>query len=297
MELSQVRYFLALCETLNFTRAAEKCNVTQPSLTRAIHALEHEFGGPLLHRERNRTHLTDLGNLVRPYLEQVFQQSRAAKERAKSFTTLEAASLDIGIMCTLAPRMMMNLMATFHEENPGVEISLRDANIATLQGHLDSGELDVAIMGFPRGVPDAYHALTLYQERFIIAFAPGHAFEALNAVRAKDLHGHHYLGRINCEYGEYMREIYREQGVELTRPYRSERDDWIMTMAAAGLGFSFIPESCVTMPGLVTRPLTEPDVVRTVSLVTVRGRPHASAVGAFVRAAAREKWDQLMAAA
>jgi len=45
-ELSQVRYFLALCETLNFTRAAEKCNVTQPSLTRAIHALEHEFGGP-----------------------------------------------------------------------------------------------------------------------------------------------------------------------------------------------------------------------------------------------------------
>lgn len=296
MELSQVRYFLTLCDTLNFTRAAEKCNVTQPSLTRAIHALEHEFGGPLLHRERNRTHLTDLGNLVRPYLEQVLRQSLAAKERAKSFTALEEASLDIGIMCTLAPHMMMNLMATFHAENPGVEITLRDANIALLQGQLDAGELDVALMAFPRGTPDGYHALPLYRERFLIAFAPGHPFEALNAVRAKDLDGHHYLGRINCEFGEYMREIYRELGVELTRPYRSERDDWIQTMAAAGLGFSFIPESCVTLPGLVTRPLTEPEVVRTVSLVTVRGRPHSSAVGAFVRAATREKWDLSLAA-
>jgi DNA-binding transcriptional LysR family regulator len=290
MELSQVRYFLALCETLNFTRAAEKCNVTQPSLTRAIHALEHEFGGPLLHRERNRTHLTDLGILVRPYLEQVSRQSREAKEMAKSFTKLEKATLDVGIMCTLAPRMMMKLMASFHAEHPGIEISLRDANIATLRGLLDGGELDVAIMAFPRGVPDAYHALRLYEERFLIAFAPGHPFEQLNAVRAKDLHGQKYLGRINCEYGEYMREIYRDLGVELTRPYRSERDDWILSMAAAGLGFSFIPESCVAMPGLVIRPLTEPDVIRTVNLVTVRGRPHSSAVGAFVRAATRERW-------
>jgi DNA-binding transcriptional LysR family regulator len=297
MEFNQVRYFLALCETLNFTRAAENCNVTQPSLTRAIHALEQEFGGPLLHRERNRTHLTDLGNLVRPYLEQVFHQSRIAKERAKSFTMLESATLDIGIMCTLAPHMMMNLMATFHAEHPGIEISLRDANIATLQAQLDSGELDVALMCFPRGVPDAYHALSLYQERFLIAFASGHPFEQLNTVRAQDLDGQHYLGRINCEYGEYMREVYRELGVELTRPYRSERDDWIQTMAAAGLGFSFIPESCVTLKGLVTRPLTEPEVVRTVSLVTVRGRPHSSSVGAFVRATAREKWHMPVMAA
>ena len=58
MELQQVRYFLALCETLNFTRAAERCNVTQPSLTRAIQALEAEFGGPVLAPERTKTPLT-----------------------------------------------------------------------------------------------------------------------------------------------------------------------------------------------------------------------------------------------
>ena len=61
MEMHQVRYFVALCETLNFTRAAEKCNVTQPSLTRAIKLLEDELGGPLFNRERNQTHLTELG--------------------------------------------------------------------------------------------------------------------------------------------------------------------------------------------------------------------------------------------
>src|SRR5262249_49974825 len=69
MEMHQVRYFLAVAQELNFSRAAEKCNVSQPSLSRAIQQLEGEFGGPLFHRERHLTHLTDLGEMVRPHLE------------------------------------------------------------------------------------------------------------------------------------------------------------------------------------------------------------------------------------
>jgi DNA-binding transcriptional LysR family regulator len=60
MQMNQIRYFVAMCETLNFTRAAEKCNVSQPALTRGIQALEAEFGGFLFRRERGATHLTDL---------------------------------------------------------------------------------------------------------------------------------------------------------------------------------------------------------------------------------------------
>ena len=75
MEMHQVRYFVALCETLNFTRAAEKCNVTQPSLTRAIKLLEEELGGPLFNRERNQTHLTELGRLMEPHLREVLDQA------------------------------------------------------------------------------------------------------------------------------------------------------------------------------------------------------------------------------
>src|SRR5579862_9438158 len=67
MEMHQIRYFLAVCDSLNFTRAAEACNVTQPALTRAIQKLEEELGSLLLHRERSRTHLTDFGQLMRPH--------------------------------------------------------------------------------------------------------------------------------------------------------------------------------------------------------------------------------------
>jgi DNA-binding transcriptional LysR family regulator len=220
MELFQARYFLSLCETLNFTRAAEKCNVTQPSLTRAIQALEAEFGGPLLHRERNRTHLTELGRMVRPYLEQACAQAEAAKERAKAFASLEDSEFTLGLMCTIGPRMLINLVSGFQSQNPRLEIYIKDANAGSLTSDLDRGEIDVAILSFPEEVPDRYHAIPLYEECFVIAFAPGHSLEAFDVVRASDLNGLRYLSRINCEFGDSLREFYQQEGIELTRPYR-----------------------------------------------------------------------------
>jgi LysR family transcriptional regulator, hydrogen peroxide-inducible genes activator len=72
MEMHQIRCFLAVCATLNFTRAAEQCNITQPALTRAMQKLEAELGGLLFLRERHLTHLTDLGRLMQPQLEQAW---------------------------------------------------------------------------------------------------------------------------------------------------------------------------------------------------------------------------------
>src|SRR6266699_1397486 len=79
MEMHQVRYFLAVARTLNFTRAAEECNVTQPALTRAIKQLEDELGGELIRREGRNSHLTDLGNKMRPMLQQCFDSAIGAK--------------------------------------------------------------------------------------------------------------------------------------------------------------------------------------------------------------------------
>ena len=87
MEMHQVRYFLELAEELNFTRASERCNVTQPSLSRAIKLLEEELGGPLFRRERKSTHLTDLGHMVRPHLHSVYDHSKLAKRLSKEFAT------------------------------------------------------------------------------------------------------------------------------------------------------------------------------------------------------------------
>jgi DNA-binding transcriptional LysR family regulator len=127
MELFQVRYFLALSETLNFTRAAEKCNVSQPSLTRAIQNLEAEFGGPLFHRERQNTHLTELGRLMQSYFEQVYRQAEAAKTAARSFAKLDEITLKIGVMCTIGPALLADFFAAFRERYPGVEVEMLDA--------------------------------------------------------------------------------------------------------------------------------------------------------------------------
>jgi Bacterial regulatory helix-turn-helix protein, lysR family len=107
MEMHQIRYFLAVCETLNFTRAAEQCHVTQPALTRAIQKLEGELGGLLFRRERHLTHLTDLGRLVRPQLEQVWQETETAKTTVKSFLKLEDVTLNVGLMCPIGPQQFL----------------------------------------------------------------------------------------------------------------------------------------------------------------------------------------------
>jgi DNA-binding transcriptional LysR family regulator len=84
MEMHQIRYFLAAARTLNFTRAAEECNVAQPSLTRAIQQLEEELGGDLFRRERKLSHLTDLGQRMLPLMQQCYDMAQGAKSLAGS---------------------------------------------------------------------------------------------------------------------------------------------------------------------------------------------------------------------
>jgi LysR family hydrogen peroxide-inducible transcriptional activator len=216
-----------------------------------------------------------------------------ARRRAKSFAKLDKTRLTVGLMCTIGPHRLVQLFSNFRESHQGVEIYMKDAPANLLEDLLAKGEIDVALCCRPEEPDDRFHTLPLFRERFVVAVAPGHPFERLNAVRIKDLHEQNYLARANCEYNDYLRAV-REKigGVDLKRPYTSERDDWIQCMVLAGLGFTYIPEYAVTMPSLVIRPLVEPEVYRTVSLVTVRGRPHSPAVGAFVREAKRYDWEK-----
>jgi DNA-binding transcriptional LysR family regulator len=82
LQFHQVRYFLALARTLNFTRAAQQCNVSQPALTKAVHKLEQELGSALIHRERHLTKLTELGKLILPTLEEIFAAAEAVRLQA-----------------------------------------------------------------------------------------------------------------------------------------------------------------------------------------------------------------------
>jgi LysR family hydrogen peroxide-inducible transcriptional activator len=290
MEMHQIRYFLAVCETLNFTRAAERCNVTQPALTRAIQKLEDELGGLLFRRERHLTHLTDLGRLMRPQLEQIWQQTEAVKTTAKSFLKLEDAALNLGLMCTIGPLRAIGFLNEFRTRHPGIDVTLLEGVPARLSELLHDGTLDIALMAQPESFDERFDVHALYEEHFVIAFPRGHRFEAQNAIRFRDIDGESYLRRINCEYRDHLGAIGRELGVSVRIAYRSEREDWIQTMVLAGMGICFLPEYSSLLPGLLTRRVIEPEVVRQVSLVTVAGRRFSPAVATFVRATRAYPW-------
>ena len=97
MEMHQVRYFLAVARVLNFTRAAAECNVTQPSLTRAIKQLEAELGGDLFRRERPAAQLTELGQRMHPLLKQCYEAATGARDLASSFKSGEVGALRIAL--------------------------------------------------------------------------------------------------------------------------------------------------------------------------------------------------------
>src|ERR1700749_4194176 len=120
MEMHQVRYFLASAKHLNFTRAAQECGVSVPSLLRAIKLLEAEFGGPLFNRERRHTHLSELGRIALPHLEQLVREASEAKRKARDFLNVREATLKLGIMCTIAPSQFVGLITSFRRKYPSV---------------------------------------------------------------------------------------------------------------------------------------------------------------------------------
>ncbi len=291
MEMHEVRYFLALSEELNFTRAAERCNVSQPSLTRAIRKLEEEFGGPLFHRERASTHLSELGRTVLPFLAEVYQGAESAKRSAQDFARLKRTVLRLGLMCTIAPVLLLDLVRAIRTHHPGVTLQVFDAAAGQLQERLLAGDLEVAIYALPAPAPhERLHYLPLFREQFMIAMHAQHRLAAADVVRVRDLDGEPYLSRINCEFGGPADRAFEEQRVDCPTVYESERDDWILAMIAAGLGIGFMPQLCANHPGVIARPLIDPEFWRDVALVTVRGRPHSPAVGALMGEAMRLTW-------
>ena len=203
MELHQIRYFLALCGELNFTRAAEQCGVAQSSLTRAIKSLENELGGALFHRERANTHLSKLGQKVRPFLEQAYGHVEGAKRQAQDFLRLQTTSLRLGLMSTVAPAQLIALVAAMRARHPGIALQLADGGAQALQERLLGGELDVAIYALPGLAADErLNHLPLYREPFVVVMADTHRLARRATVRMAELAGEPYLWRLHCEHAE-----------------------------------------------------------------------------------------------
>lgn len=289
MEMNQVRYFLAACETLNFTRAAEVCDVSVPSLTRAIHALEDELGGQLFRRERRLTHLTDLGRLMQRHLAAVREATEAAHRDAERYLGADT-ELKLGVVATMPARHLVGYLRKLGEAAPNLRLQVWEANCEELGEALERGEIDVAISTSCQ-YDDPLRPMPLFRERYLVAFPKGHRFGEMNAVPMREFEGEPYVKRLHCEFPSNFARL----GV--TKPYQAvslryvgEREDWVQAMVAAGLGMTLMPEFLPILPGIETRLVVEPEVYRQVSLVTVAGRPHSRPVGFAVRTARSYDW-------
>lgn len=290
MDMHHIRYFLAVADTLNFTRAAERCNVTQPALSRAIQQLEAEIGGLLFRREGKLTHLTDLGRLLQPRFEHIAADADDARTTARRFLTMDQAALTLGVMCTIGPRRFAGFLGQFRSEQPGIEVTLIEGTARELVERLEAGEIDLALLASPEELPERFDVEPIYSERFTVAFAAGHRFAEMEAVPVSALDGESYLRRINCEYRGHLGEICIARQCRLNVVHASEREDWILNMVAAGLGICFLPEYSAIVPGVLTRPVIEPEVAREVSLVNVAGRRYSPAMLSFLRAVKAHPW-------
>jgi DNA-binding transcriptional LysR family regulator len=246
----------------------------------------------LFRRERNLTHITDLGMLLRPRFQQILDELTGARQEAEQFLSLDSAHVNVGIMCTIGPRRFTGLLTDFNMRHKGIRLQLVEGVPKRLSGLLESGEIDVAIMSMSDGFPERFDVRSLYQERFVLAFPTGHRFSQFAAVPIAEIDGEIYLRRVNCEYWDYLANICSERGVRVRIAYSSEREDWIQNLVAGGLGICFIPEYSAVLPGLRVRPVSEPDVTRDVCLVIVAGRRFSPAVLTFVDAVRSFGWTE-----
>jgi LysR family hydrogen peroxide-inducible transcriptional activator len=292
MELYQIRYYLALCETLNFARAAERCNVSQPSLTRAVQKLEQEFGGLLVRRERHRTHLTELGELVRPMLKEVVSHSERTKLAAARHLRPKKAVFRLGILRSIGPVRLGPFLTEFAAHHRDIELTLVEAPLLRLNDLLLGGHLDVAVVAYVNRPDKRLRYTPLYRERIVVVVPKGHRFMQLEVVRLRDLQDENLLFRTNCDMGGFLLESCRKQGFEPRIIYRSTREDWVQTMVASSFGITIMPEFTRTDPGTVARPLAEPDLVRQLSLVTVAGRRQEHPITTFIRVIRAQGWQE-----
>jgi LysR family transcriptional regulator, hydrogen peroxide-inducible genes activator len=297
VELHQIRYFLSLCETLNFARAAERCGISQPSLTRAVQRLERELGGLLIRREGRLTHLTGLGEIVRPMLAQVILDAENTKTAARRFLNVQNKSLKLGIMPSIGPLRFAPFLARFGAQYPEIAVTLVEGDVGQLQQLLLDGSLEVAVTTRADSVGGRLRPHLLYREPVVVVFPKGHRFERQDAIRLVDLKGEDFVLRSNCDKRALVLETCRERGFELQIVHRSEREDWVQMMVAEGRGVTLMPAYLHLGFATLARPLVEPALDRDVVLLTVAGRPHDRAVHQLVRALRAHRWTDATAAA
>ena len=278
MEMYQVRYFLAVAEHLNFTRAAEQLNVAQPSLTRAVQKLEDELGGPLFHRERRNTHLTELGRMMRPHLEASLFAAQAAKREATAFQKRETGLLNLGVDDCVSMLRIAPLLQRLSQDISGLELNVTVATHDEVVKLLLAGTVDAAMLTAQQNLPDRLDTADVFEEPYAVAAPAGHRFLVAKGVTLEELDGEMLLVREDCVHARVIAEAMDQRMIARNERHRSNDQAALACLVKEGLGCLVLPASAAALLGLETRPLLELEVTHRVVLATAAGRRHSPAI-------------------
>ncbi|WP_374563444.1 LysR family transcriptional regulator [Ideonella sp.] len=289
MELYQIRYFLAVAETLNFTRASERAFVSQPALTKAIQRLEEAIGGRLFDRTKSSVQLTELGRAMLPNFRQIFDTAQATREQARRLTREQHEVVKVGVMCTI----------DFHQVLPGfiesqdrhaIELSFREGNLEALTDELDRGEVDLGIMCSPYETPRRFKATPLFREDYVVAIGDDHRFGGRATIEMAELDRERYCERTYCEFSSYIERLLDERNVRLEVVQQSHREDWIQAFVRSNFGVAFMPQSIADAAGLAHVRTADCPIVREVKVLVQAERPVSPAQQAVIDSLAGHTW-------
>jgi DNA-binding transcriptional LysR family regulator len=293
MEMQQVRYFVAVAETLNFTRAAEQCNVTQPALTRAIKQLEYELGGDLIRREGRNTHLTDLGNKMLPMLSQCYDSALAAKTLAKAVAKGEVSAMSVAVSRSLSLQLIMWALTEMHSAFPGIQLKLKRGGSKEIAEMLKSGEADIALGGPLGDNWDRLEAWPMFTESFDLVVGLQHALANRNAIEldVELIRDEKFLLHSGAELTDYEMQTLGAAGVNVSSAHEVDSSRDMETLVDAGFGIGVVPRSAFRSGNLEHLNFEGIDLRRPIAVYSVAGRPRSREAAALLNLLRGADWS------
>ena len=241
MEMQQLRYVVAVARTANISRAAELCHVSQPSLSQQIKKLEDELGERLFDRLKRQVKLTSHGETFLGRAIRILEEVDAVKREATDARDLLRGTLTIGVLPTIAPYLLPEVMAQFTEKYPGVEIVVQEDTTARLLKFALDYEIDFALASHPIQ-NERLEIKGLFSEELLLALPPGHRLTRKRTVAVADLEDEQFIvmKEGHC-LGEQVLGFCDRRDVKPRISFRSSQLETVQAFVASGLGISLIP--------------------------------------------------------
>lgn len=271
-------YLVALAEERHFGRAAERCFVSQPTLSAQIKKLEQQLGVDLVERSQRRVMLTDIGEQVVARARRVLQEVEAVCELARGYQDPLSGDVRIGLIPTIGPYLLPVVSTALRKKLPRLRLMLLEHQTDRLLEALDQGEVDLAILALPVD-QEGLEVQPLYDEPFLAALPAGHRLSQRPHLKVSDLEGETLL---LLEDGHCLRDQALDvcNQVEVTEPqdFRATSLETLRQMVASGIGVTLLPQLATERPyartpGLAIRPLRNPEPGRRVAGVWRRTDP------------------------